>query len=101
MFARALNDSDRTNNFAEACHKRGQLMFGSVHPVICQLIRGLKLSQKEFDNEYERFVAGYDARRKRPDYELADARILNIVFNYDRVNILEYLRGLSQNYKME
>ena len=44
---------------------------------------------KEFDNEYERIVAGYFARRNRPDYELADARILNKV-----------LRGLFQNYWM-
>ena len=76
-------------------------MIGSIHPAIWQLIKGLKLAQKDFGSEYERFFVGYDARHKRPNYELADGRILNKVFNYDRANILEYLRGLSQNYDME
>ena len=56
--------------------------------------------QKEFDNSYESVVAGNNIRNKLPAYEANDNNILRKVFNYDRDNMLEYLRGLSHNYNM-
>jgi len=57
--------------------------------------------QKGFDADYERFVAGHNPSRKKPRYEAADERILNLVFNYNNANILEFLRGMSHNYHMD
>jgi hypothetical protein len=54
-----------------------------------------------FDANYEEFVRGQAAPRKRTRYEEADRRILSIVQKYDANNILEYLRGLAHNFLME
>ena len=57
--------------------------------------------QKNFDADYELQVGGHQPPNKRPRYVEADERIFRKVFNYDTNSILEYLRGLSHNYKMD
>lgn len=98
---RTLAGRDRTNNFAEAFHRSMQLSFGVAHPVIWKFIDGLKKLQKLYDAEYERFVGGHSPPRKRKRYEEADERIMKKVQNYDGTNIMEYLRGLAHNYRMD
>ena len=55
---------------------------------------------KLFDGQYERFVAGHAAPRKRRKYEEADDRILNIVNRYEIGTVIEYLRGISHNFNI-
>ena len=93
-------NQDRTNNFSEACHKQIKLYFSVDQPCLWKFIKGLQKIQEEFDNSHESVVAGSNKRNKVPAYEANDNNILRKVFNYDRDNMLEYLRGLSHNYNM-
>ena len=52
------------------------------------------------DAQYELFVAGHAAPRKRRKYEEADERILNIVNRFEIGTVIEYLRGISHNFKI-
>ena len=52
------------------------------------------------DAQYELFVAGHAAPRKRLKYEEADERILNIVNRFEIRTVIEYLRGISHNFKI-
>lgn len=103
VYQRTLSGTDRTNNFAEACHRKIQLGFGSgiSHPSLWNFINKLKSIQKSYDVEYERHVAGHQVTIKRRRYQEADLRILNKVTNYNRNNVIEYLRGISYNYNMD
>ena len=51
------------------------------------------------DAQYEVFVAGHAAPRKRRKYE-ADERILNIVNRFEIGIVIEYLRGISHNFQI-
>ncbi len=46
VYDRVLNDQDRTNNHAEAAHRRVQTELGMDHPTIWKLIDGLQKVQK-------------------------------------------------------
>ncbi|KAB0799496.1 hypothetical protein PPYR_07376 [Photinus pyralis] len=101
VLQRTLAGSDRTNNYAEALHRKLQLGFGVAHPSIWKFLDGLKKIQKLFDATYEDFVAAREPPLKRRRYDEADRRILTKVQNFDAGSIIEYLRGLSHNYRME
>ena len=51
------------------------------------------------DAQYEMFVAGHAAPRKRRKYE-ADERTLNIVNRFEIGTVFEYLRGISHNFQI-
>ena len=50
--------------------------------------------------QYEMFVAGHAAPRKRRKYEEADERILNIVNRFEIGTVIGYLRGISHNFQI-
>lgn len=96
---------DRTNNFAEACHRKLQLGFGGgiAHPTLWNFIDKLRKILKTYDVDYERNIAGHEGLAKRRRYQEADNRILNkvVTYLYDRENVIEFLRGISYNYNMD
>uniref|UniRef100_A0A5S6QQP3 Uncharacterized protein n=1 Tax=Trichuris muris TaxID=70415 RepID=A0A5S6QQP3_TRIMR len=71
-------DSDRTNNFAEAAHRRIRSEFAGDHPTIWRFIDGLRKVQAGRDKEYEDYVRGEQPQPKRQRYIQADRRILAI-----------------------
>uniref|UniRef100_A0A914MDV3 MULE transposase domain-containing protein n=1 Tax=Meloidogyne incognita TaxID=6306 RepID=A0A914MDV3_MELIC len=95
VYERTINNQDKTNNFCEAFHKKVQLQLGVAHPTIWKFLDELKKVVKLCDAQYEQFVAGHHAARKRRKYEEADERILNIVNRYDPETVIEYLRVIS------
>ncbi|XP_050517464.1 uncharacterized protein LOC126892075 [Diabrotica virgifera virgifera] len=97
---RVLSDTDRTNNHAEAAHRRLQIELSMNHPSIWKLIDGLKTVQRGRDMFFEQLVAGNEPPTKRSKYTLADVRIKNLVRDYENRNIIEFLRGISHNYEM-
>lgn len=101
VYERTLNDDPRTNNHAEAAHRRLQSEFSVDHPSIWKFIDGIRMVQKGRDAFFERFIRGDAPPIKRRKYVLADQRIKRIVENYPRRNILEYLRGIAHNFLME
>lgn len=100
LYQRTLSGQDRTNNHAEAAHRRLQLELGMDHPTIWKFIEGIKRVQKGRDLYYEQLVAGSLPPLKLKKYRLADERILSLVNNFRNDNMTEYLRGLAHNYEM-
>lgn len=99
LYDRVLTDEDRTNNHAEAAHRRLQAELGVDHPTIWKLILGLQKVQRGRDAYYEQLVAGNEPPAKLRKYRLADDRIKRIVMDYNNRNEIEYLRGLAHNYQ--
>ncbi|KAL7078050.1 hypothetical protein ACQ4LE_002649 [Meloidogyne hapla] len=100
VYTRTINNEDKTNNFCEAFHRKVQLQLGVSHPTIWKFLDELKKVVKMCDAQYEQFVAGHQATRKRRKYEEADERILNIVNRYEIGTVIEYLRGISHNFNI-
>jgi hypothetical protein len=100
-YERTLMGEDRTNNFAEAAHRRLQDALGVDHPTVGRLLQDLKRIQHTHDMHYEQCLAGIAAPKKRRVYYDADARILAKVRLYNRANLVEYLRGIAHNIIMD
>lgn len=100
-YTRTIQGEARTNNYAEAGHRRLQAEFGVDHPNLWKFIDTLRIVQKSTDQIYESFVRGDEPPKKRQKYIKADARILNIVEEFETRNLDEYLRGLAQNFYMD
>lgn len=101
VYDRTLAGVARTNNFAEAAHRRLQVEFGVDHPTLWKFIEGIRRVQKSRDLVYEQFIRGEPATKKRDKYVQADSRILTIVLTFNNREILEYLRGLAHNFLMD
>uniref|UniRef100_A0A915CML8 MULE transposase domain-containing protein n=1 Tax=Ditylenchus dipsaci TaxID=166011 RepID=A0A915CML8_9BILA len=100
-YERTLTGEDRTNNYAEAAHRRLQDALGVDHPTVGRLLQDLKRIQRNHDTHYEQYLAGQDAPKKRRIYLDADRRILAKVHLYEGANLIEYLRGLAHNIVMD
>ncbi|KAF7624712.1 hypothetical protein Mgra_00010018 [Meloidogyne graminicola] len=100
VYTRTINNLDKTNNYCEAFHRKVQLQLGVSHPTIWKFLDELKKVVKVSDAQYEQFVGGHNAPRKRRKYEEADERILAIVNRYELGTVIEYLRGISHNSKL-
>uniref|UniRef100_A0A1I8AZ57 MULE domain-containing protein n=1 Tax=Meloidogyne hapla TaxID=6305 RepID=A0A1I8AZ57_MELHA len=96
VYTRTINNEDKTNNFCEAFHRKVQLQLGVSHPTIWKFLDELMKVVKMCDAQYEQFVAGHHAPRKRRKYEEADERILNIVNRYEIGTVVKF-RHMSQN----
>ena len=100
LYHRTLNREDRTNNHAEAAHRRLHAELGMHHPTIWKFIDALRKVQKGRDSYYEQLVAGHNPPLKLKKHREADERIGKIVSEYSNRIPLEYLRGLAYNYQM-
>ena len=93
QYEKTLNDEDRTNNHAEAAHRRIAFELGAQHPTIWKFICTLMKIQKARDLYMEQLIAGYPPPTKLEKYRDADERIKTIVLEYDgERNTLKYLR---------
>jgi len=101
MCQRIISGTDRTNNHAEAAHRRLKRELDVVHPSIWKFIDGLRRIQKGRVVTYEQYVRGERGPIKRREYILADQRLLTIVKDYNNRDIIEYLRGIALNCLME
>ena len=101
LHQRTLNGEDRTNNHAEAAHRRLQYELGMQHPTIWKLIDGLRKVQKGRDRYYESLLAGHEPPQKLKKYRNADRRILETVHKFENMAIIEYLRSIAHNYQMQ
>ncbi|XP_018493708.1 uncharacterized protein LOC100897964 [Galendromus occidentalis] len=94
VFQRTLDGESRTNNFAEAAHRRLQGEFGVDHPSLWRFIDGIRKVQHSRDVAYERSVAGHEPEKEKSEYIEADKKILKIVREYGSRTMFEYLRVL-------
>ncbi|XP_064098057.1 uncharacterized protein LOC135209279 [Macrobrachium nipponense] len=100
QYERTIAGLDRTNNHAEAAHRRIYTELGVNHPVIWKFINSLRKIQKTRDVYYEQLVAGHTPKQKLLKYLRAGERILNIVSQFAQREPLEYLHGLAHNYEI-
>lgn len=100
VYNRVLDGTDRTNNHAEAAHRRLQTELAMDHPTIWKFIDVLRKVQKGRDIFLEQLVAGHAPPQKRRKYIEADNRIHRIVVDYRNRDLIQYLRGISHNYEM-
>lgn len=100
VYNRVLDGTDRTNNHAEAAHRRLQNEMSMDHPTIWKYIDALKKIQSGRDLYYEQLLSGQQPPTKLKKYRDCDERIILIVRDYRNRNITEYLRAISHNYVM-
>lgn len=98
MYDAVLHDEDRTNNYAEAAHRRAYVILGVDHPTIWKFIDGLRSLQYTLDYEYERFVNGNEPSKKRKKFQECDARIKEVVESYENRTMDEFLSGIARNF---
>lgn len=58
MYSQTTSSEDRTNNHAEAMHRKIYAELGMNHPVIWKFTDGIKRIQKGSDSYYEQLIAG-------------------------------------------
>ncbi|XP_003747407.1 uncharacterized protein LOC100904485 [Galendromus occidentalis] len=100
VYQRTLNDDSRTNNYAEAAHKRLQTEFGVDHPTLWKLIDGLRRVQHHRDLRYARLVGGHSPEPERRKYVEADISLRRVVDSFHSRTSVEFLQGVSKNYEM-
>ena len=101
VYQRTLDQEGRTNNYAEAAHRRLQTKFGVDHPSLWRFIEGLKKVQRHRDLLFSRFVAGDRPVAKRRKYTDTDRRILELLSRFNVMLHVEFLQGIACNIVME
>lgn len=96
-----MNNQDRTNNHAEAAHRRLQSDIDMNHPSIWTFVKALQRYQKGRDLAYDQYVRGEEAPKKRNKYIEADKRIKLLVDDLNNRTLIEFLRGIAHNFMME
>ena len=76
MYQRTISGIDRTNNPADATHRRLKRELDVVYLSIWKFTDGLHRVQKERDVTYERYVCGEPGPVKRRESILVDQRLL-------------------------
>lgn len=115
---RVLDHNDRTNNYSEAAHRKLQRAFGCTKPSIWRFIDIMREQQKAVDTDFAACQQGRDPEPKSEKYIDADRRILNLVQNYQPIDLnanhdhqyqipqnpnllIDFLKGISYNYVMD
>ncbi|XP_018495154.1 uncharacterized protein LOC108864296 [Galendromus occidentalis] len=101
VYWRTLEGDSRTNNYAEAAHRRLQTEFGVSHPNLWRFIDGLKKVQHHRDMLLARFESGAQPPAKRKKYANIDKKLFELVNNFNSYTVVEYLRGCASNFTME
>lgn len=97
VYERTLNEQPRTNNSAEAGHRRFSSELALSHPSIWHFIDTLRKTQKTRDIEYDHIEGGAAPNAKKPKYVRLDARVRTIVLDYSNRRPINYLRAISHN----
>ncbi|KAL3090658.1 hypothetical protein niasHT_023503 [Heterodera trifolii] len=74
VYQRTLDRADRTNNFAEAFHRKLQRQFSCTHPTIWRFIDTIRCEQKAIDADMARCVMGEAAPQKKTNRKQALTR---------------------------
>lgn len=91
-----LNDLPRTNNGVEGWNHRFANVVNNYHCKLEKLIESLKLEQNTVDVLISQYKAGMEiAPSKRLKNKNYDLRLKNVILNYNRNNIIEYLRNVA------
>lgn len=67
MYERTVNRQPRTNNNAEAGHRRFQVEITVFHPTKCRFIDVLRKSQKTQDNKYDQLESRFSPKQEKAE----------------------------------
>jgi hypothetical protein len=98
---RVINLQDRTNNYAEAAHRRMQSAIQMDHLSILKFNNAMREVQASQDAKYELMIRADAPPAKRRKYQQADERILQKVTNFNQNGIIEFLRRIAHNSVMD
>lgn len=91
-----LNDLPRTNNAVEGWHNGFAQRVGKSHAEVPIMIKSLKSEQNLTDVYIEQSNSGLDiAEPRKKKYKSYDDRIKRVVLSYDRNQVVEYLKNIS------
>jgi len=77
-------------------------VLNGAHPDLWSFINILKTTQNSRDLNVQHVISGFKPAKKRAKYLEADNRIFNLVSSFDNnSDVLEYLKGISNNCKLE
>ena len=91
----------RTNNSVEGWHRGFNQLLGSSHPTIWKFIEDLHKQQSLNEVIIEQYIAGQHPPASRQVYRDTAQRIEDLVKDYENRNILEFLRGIAHNFKLQ
>lgn len=97
IYSRTTDVLPRTINSVEGWHRGFESQAGATHLNIWKFINCLKKEQALNEVRIEQFLAGFQAPLPKKKYRNCCARLLNIVSNFNRENIIEYIRAVSHN----
>ena len=98
---RTLRGEDRTNNFAEAAHRKLYCELGMCHPTIWVLIDALRAVQRQRDRYLEYLNSGNEPQHKRNRYQVIDDKLLKVVQGCEDRDSIPYLRAVAHTYNLK
>lgn len=90
-----LTGDPRTNNVCESWHAVFGRRVGASHLTIYKFLNELKKEQQRTEIKMSQNEAGEEPPTKRRKYRSRESRIFKLVSEYDRDDVISYLRGLS------
>lgn len=90
----------KTNNAVEGWHLSFSHLLGADHPTIWKFINGLKHEQSLNDFKIDQYLAGDEPPLQRKKYRDSAKRIMKIVDDYGQRPLLDYLKGIAQNFSL-
>lgn len=96
MYCCVLEDTPRTNNSVEGWHN-GFSRLCTSNPSIFDFISAIQKQQCIVELQTEQLVAGDEIPPTKAKYRDLEKRLKNVVQDYNKDDILQYLRGISHN----
>ena len=97
-----IEGEPRTIGNLEAWHRRFGIIVNKSHPSIWQLLRELQNEQIHTEATIGKLIAGHILTKPRKDQEIKNARLSNVVGNYEEMkengNMIDYLRACTYNF---
>lgn len=100
-YDRVISDLPRTNNSVEGWHRAFQQTIDCHHPSIYKIIQHFKTEQHQVQIKLDRYNSGFrQPEASKSKYVLINRRIKTLVQNYNRMDHINYLQGLSHNFEL-
>ena len=97
IFNRVFSGESRTNNALEAWNGSFNKFVSTKHPALPKLITRFKDEQNNADIKVERLISGDIIRKPRPNFSLANEKLVQNAKSYNRDHIQKYLKLYSFN----
>lgn len=96
LHTRVLNNTDKTNNYSEAAHRRTKDHIGVHHPGLWRFIRALQDVQRVLDYDYFQHRGGHRVPQIAA-VERRAMRLRNIVEEFETFQPVDFLRAIAHN----